>query len=61
MPEIARPVVVAEVPVAVVKVNDERVEDAGARKPFKRAMVVEVEFSPVPKVFQGNANVMEFK
>jgi len=52
-PEIAKPVVVAEVPVAVVKVKVERVDEAGERKPFRRARVVEVASSPVPRVENG--------
>jgi len=36
-----------------VKVNVERVDDAGARKPLRKARVVEVAFSPVPRVVNG--------
>src|SRR3990167_3626699 len=53
MPEIARPVVVADVPVAVVKVKDESVDEAGSRKPLRNARVVEVAFSPELRVVNG--------
>ena len=59
---IARFVVVAPVPVAFVKVNVERVDDAGAKKPCKNARVVEVDCSFVPSLVNGNANeLIEFK
>lgn len=50
-------VVVAAVPVARVKVKLVRVDEALERKPFWRARVVEVEFSPVPKVVNGKLKV----
>jgi hypothetical protein len=56
MPEIASPVVVADVPVAVVKVKDERVEEAGARKPLRKARVVEVACSLVESLVNGKLN-----
>ncbi len=56
---VAREVVVAEVPVALVKVKVVRVEEALETKPLPKLMVVEVEFSPVPRVLNGNAKVME--
>ena len=54
--EIANEVVVAEVPVAEEKVKVERVEDAGARKPFRNARVVEVACSFVASLVNGHAN-----
>src|SRR3990167_621709 len=53
MPEIARPVAVADVPAAVVKVKDESADEAGARKPLRNARVVEVAFSPELRVVNG--------
>ncbi len=50
-------VVVAEVPVAREKVKFVRVDEALERKPLLKAMVVEVEFSPVPRVVNGKAKV----
>ena len=52
-PEIAKPVVVALVPVAEVKENVVRVEDAGAKKPLSRARVVEVANSFVESLVNG--------
>ncbi len=56
IPVIAKPVVVAAVPVAFWYVKLERVDEAGARNPLRKARVVEVEFSPVDKVVHGNLN-----
>ena len=53
----AKLVVVAEVPVAVEKVKSVRVEEAVEMKPLRKARVVEVAFSPVPKVVNGNEAV----
>ena len=50
---VAKLVEVAEVVVAVEAVKDERVEEAVEMKPFKRARVVEVAFSPVPSFVNG--------
>ena len=52
-------VVVADVPVAVVKVKLVKVEDAVERKPFKKARVVEVAFSLVESLVHGKAKLME--
>ena len=52
-PEIAKPEVVAEVPVAVVKLKDVRVEEAPETKPLEKTRVVVVACSPVPKVVNG--------
>jgi hypothetical protein len=51
-----RLVVVAWVPVAREKVKFVRVDEAFERKPLLKARVVEVEFSPVPRVVNGKAN-----
>ena len=48
-------VVVALVPVAVVKRKFVRVDEAVERKPFWNERVVEVAFSPEPRVVDGKA------
>ena len=58
-PETASEVVVASVPVAEVKVKVVRVEDAPEIKPLPKTRVVEVEFSVVPRVLNGNAKLGE--
>jgi len=50
-------VVVASVVVALVMRASERVDEAVETKPFRKARVVEVEFSPVPSVRNGKAKV----
>jgi len=57
--ETARLVVVAWVVVAFVAVKVVRVEEALEIKPLPNWSVVDVEFSPVPKVLNGKANNME--
>ncbi len=54
---VERPVVVAPVPVAFVKVKVESVDEAGARKPFRKARVVEVACSLVPSFVNGQEKV----
>ena len=58
-PPVERAVVVALVPVALVKVKVERVDEAGARKPLRSARVVEVDCSLVPSLVKGKAKVIE--
>ena len=52
-PVMARLVVVAEVPVALVKEKVERVEEAVEMKPLLNSRVVEVAFSPVESFTNG--------
>ena len=56
-PEVVRVVAASDVPVALVKVKVERVEEAGARKPFKRARVVLVACSLVESLVHGQEKV----
>ena len=49
----ARFEVVAAEPVAVVYVNEVKVEEALEMKPLLKARVVEVAFSPVPNLMNG--------
>jgi hypothetical protein len=58
---VARLVVVAEVPVAIVKVKLVRVEDAVERKPFWNERVVEVACSPVESLLNGKEKLMEVR
>ena len=54
---IAKPVVVAFVVVEFEAVKLLKGDEAFERKPLLKAMVVEVEFSPVPRVVNGKAKV----
>ena len=54
---VERPVVVAAVPVALVKLKVVSVEEALETKPAPKFMVVEVDCSPVPRVLNGYAKV----
>ena len=54
---IARFVVVAWVVVDLVMMASVRVDDAVEMKPCKKARVVEVAFSPVPRVVNGKVKL----
>ena len=56
MPEMAKLVVVAAVPVALVKVKVVRVEEAVERNPFSKARVVEVACSLVESLVKGQGS-----
>lgn len=57
MPEMAKPVVVAAVPVAFVKRKLVSVEEAVEINPSKKAKVVDVAFSPELKVVNGKSKL----
>jgi hypothetical protein len=57
--EMYKLVVVAEVPVALAKVNIVSVDDALDTKPLPKTRVVEVESSLVPSLVNGKAKLIE--
>jgi hypothetical protein len=52
---------VADVVVALVARRSVMVEEASEMNPELKRSVVDVEFSPVPRVVHGKAKVIEFK